>query len=66
MTENWNRMKVTHRGGEKYSYFACILRVESMIFVDILKVYYEGRLWFQFRKFMQLKECESITEMERA
>ena len=36
-------MKVAHRGGEKYSYFACILRVEPMIFVDILKVHYEER-----------------------
>ena len=36
-------MKVTHRGSEKYSYFACILRVETMIFVDILKVHYEDR-----------------------
>ena len=36
-------LSVTNRGGEKYSYFACILRVEPMTFVDILKVHYEER-----------------------
>lgn len=39
---------------------------DNEIFVDILKVHLKKGLWFQFRQFTQLKECESITEMERA